>query len=660
MKRRGEESMAGHDIGARVGEDLPAGWEGALAMDDPVVCAFAPVSGGKTAFLVEKARRLLGRGADAHRLLVVVNTAEQARTFLERLAATGADSAGVTVDVAHRVFVGVLTSAAQAPRILTRAELNIVIEDLKHAGVAPAHIKGMLQAMRRGLARGVCSQDWGMSRPQLDAYELLREQLAGLGATLREELSARVLALQLPEQARPYDYVLVDDAQNCSLATLKALASLACCQTVAAGNPLQALSGADPGFGPDALRVFAASTGTASASLAPVPLKPSAILSFARALCGLGFEDSPYYIAPADVDEVARTAVLHVKWREPKDEVEGICRIIKNLLDADPDLLPRDVCVAVPSRAMAAAFETELDRRRIAYQTMLDDDPVAGDPRSRERQGTLGVYGLLGLAADRDDACAWRFWLALGRSDFGCGLWQAFCEVRRSLGLSCGETALAIAGEADNLGERGETVACLPDLRACVARALESLRQLEGKRGFTLRNHLCRRYPSPQVARVFEQFDGVEEAGELFRAFQELSCAPSFADRPSQIRIGSYWAVSTVAARHVFLPGLVEGIMPSTAPAADEAAQARHRNAQRRALGCAAASAGESLTVSSFQRASVAQAQRDKLPVRRTRRYQGREAAVFKQSSFLEDAGDSMPGSVSGEQYFIDEQGVKR
>lgn len=638
--------MAGRD-GAGRARGAASDRESVLALPDPLVCAFAPAAGGKTAFLVQKAARLIGEGADAPRVLVAVNTAEQARAFGKRLAEAGADPTGARIDVPHRILVDECAARGPAPRLLTRAELNIVIEDLKYEGAAPADIKAMLQAMRRALARGERVEGAAMGGGALVAWRALRERLRDMGATLREELPARVLEAQAAPAARPYDYVLVDDAQNLSVATLRALASLAGRQTVAAGNPLQALPGFDPGFASDALAFFSDACGARCVRLEPVRPAAPAIASFAQALCGAGFEDSAFWQEPGEVDPALRASVMHVKWREPKDEAAGICRIVANLLDADPDLLPRDVCIAVPDRASAAALEGELERRRLAFQTLLDDDPVAGDPRSRERQGTLGAYGLLGLAADLDDACAWRFWLALGRDDLGCGLWRAFRSYCGDRGLGCRAAALELGG----CGEEAAS-ADLGEVRGRVAEALSALRLVEGRRGFTLKNHLCRVYRSPQVARVLEFFDGVEEAPDLFRALQGFSFAPSFADRPSQVRIGSYRAVSTLSPRHVFAPGLVEGVVGE----GGQRVQSPSVDVQRRGLGCAAAGARESFTASSFQRADLGPARHDRLPVRRTRWYQGREVAVFSPSPFLEDAGDFMPGSVSGEQYFIDER----
>ena len=644
--------------------------ERALDMRDPLVCAFAPVAGGKTSFLVEKAASLVTCGETAPRLLVAVNTAEQVRAFCDRLAAVGVDYAGVHVDVPYRVLADALGALGQCPRVLTRAEFNIVIEDLKHAGIAPGDIKAMLQEMRCSLARACPMERDGLDGRVAHAYQALRDRLFDMGATLREELPVCVLDAGAASDIPQYDYVLVDDAQNLSVATLRALAGMGSRQALIVGNPLQALPGFDPGFELAAFCAFAQAESANCVRLEPVGNGAPAIAAFGQALCDRGFEDSPFWVAPAQTDEVSRTAVLHIKWREPKNEIEGICRIVGNLLDADPDLLPRNVCIAVPNRMWANAFEAELGRRRLAYQTLLDDDPVAGDPRSTERLGTLGAYALLGLAANIDDACAWRFWFALGREDFGCGLWQAFRAYCTSHDQSCGGAARALADYAGgsatapadlaNPAEQADKVdsANLREAAASIAEAFDRLRLMEGKRGFTLRNHLCRVYPSAQVSRVFEYFDGVEGAQELFEALQGLSFCPSFADRPSQVCIASYRAASTLSPLHLFVPGMAEGMVGQGLHRATDQpdAQERANAAQRRALGCAAACARESLTTSSFQRSDIELARRDKLPARFTRKYQGREMAVFTKSPFFDDVGDAMSGSVSGEQFFIDEQ----
>lgn len=650
-------------------------------LDDRLVCVFAPIAAGKTQLLVEKVAALAAAGADLTRVLVAVNTAEQARALRTALhealrdtprGTSAAEQSGSAphIEVPLKALLDELAAQGPtqgpAPRLLTRSEFNIALEDLKFAGHEPRAIRAMLDALLGDLAQGAdpCQND-GLSEDARAAYQGLRSILGAWGATMREEVPALVLRAQAAEKreqprtrpfdARPFDYVLIDDAQNLSPATLAALAGLAARQTLAVGNPLQAIPGFDAGFSPHAFEEFAVQRAATVVELEPLPTPAAApatapaAASLAQALCAFGHEGETFCRPPVDVSERGREALLHIKWREPADEVAGVCRIVANLLAADPDLLPRDVAIAVPNRMWAREFEAELARRRIPFQTLLDDDPIAGDPRSRERLGTLEVYATLALAANIDDLAAWRLWLALGRRDLGCPLWSALLSHCAASGLSVRQAIEALAAS------HNEPFAGAAAVRARATEAFAALKAVEGKRGFTLRNHLCQTSRAPRLATTFEFFSGTEDAPGLFAALQAFSFMPSFADRPSQVCLGSYRAVSTCAPKHVLVPGLVEGIMPPVAPGASDQASLRLRNLWRRALGCAVGGARESLTLCSFQRADIALAQAYDLPVRRTRRFQGREVALFVRSSFIEDAGEAAPGSLSGEQYFIDE-----
>lgn len=625
------------------------GSEAACGLDDRLLCAFAPLGAGKTEFLADKVVALVDAGADLSRVLVVVNSAEQERRFRERLGARGVDGAALHVGTPLQALLDELARTGAVLRLLTRAEFNVVLEDLKFAGFEPAVIKAMLRELRRDLAMGATGPLCAGGSAMRDVYQELRAILDALGATMHEEVPCIVLKGHgAPSCGCPFDYVLVDDAQNLSVATLKALTGLSRRQAVVAADPLQAIPGFDVGFSTDSFGTFANEAGAALIELEGRPVLVPAAVSLAQTLRGYGHEGQEWFRPVADVAEWQREALLYIKWREPSDEIAGVCRIVSNLLAADSDLLPRDIAIAVPNRAWAREVACELTCRHIAFQTLLDDDPVSGDPRSREHLGTLEAYAALALAANQDDPAAWRLWVALGRRDLGCALWAEFACYRRQTGLSMLEALQAVSASQENLFKGAG------ELRECIVRAFDVLAGLEGRRGFSLRNRLCELCRDPQFAASLEFFDGVEDSARLFAVLQGLSFSPSFADRPSQVSLGTYRAVSTLSPKHLFAPGLVEGVMPPIGACGADDASTLRRDAWRRALGCAVAGVRESLTLSSFQRMDAAVAQACKLPVRRVRRFQGCEVALFVRSSFIEDAGEAVSGSISGEQYFID------
>lgn len=649
---------------------LTMGIDEAVLLDAPVVRVFGAVASGKTELLVRKAAELARSGVDPSRILVAVGTDAAARVFRRRLDAAGAPCPGPEIATPLRVFMQVLTATpapasadapcSAAPRLLTRAEFNIVIEDLKHAGAPTRTIGGMLGAAARGLAAGEPPERWDMDDRQREACAKLRGILKALGAATREELPCRLL--HRPDAkgdeggggGAPFSHVLVDDAQNLGPATLGALARLASIQVVLAGNPAEALPGFDPGFTPGAfetLGAFAAFSGlheiadvTLAGQGAPGARAFVAAADLANALCDAGRDGwSPE--KPAADGAPASPSVTAIEWREPSDEFKGVARIVADLLSRDSGLLPRDVFVGVPNRTWALAIERELGRRRIDSQVVLDDDAVSGDPRSPERLGTLEAYGALALAARPSDPAAWRFWLALGRGDLACEEWASLQEYANGRGASVRDAVEEIAqsvgrGAADAPATVFEGAGHVAE-RFRAAEAL--LRSMEGKRGFALRNLLCRRFDDPRLRAAFEFFDGDEDAAALFEAMQALSFSPCFADRPSQVCIGSYRAALALTPRHVLLPGLVDDAGLSG-------------DALGRALGCAAGKAASSLVVSRFRYVGADEAAALRLPVRRTRRYRGRNVVPFSRAPLLDEAGETLPGSVSGEQFFALDQ----
>ena len=352
---------------------------------------------------------------------------------------------------------------------------------------------------------------------------------------------------------------------------------------------------------------------------------------------------------PAALQPTAR--VTHIKWREPLDEFRGTARIVANLLADDPNLVPRDICIAAPNPTWARALQRELEQLRIPVQTVLDNDVVAGDPRTRERLGTLEAYACVALAANPADPAAWRFWLALGEPDFACAAWQNLAAYAQAAECTIPQ---AIAQVAEGVEAGGPPpFAGAAQVASRTRTAFDHLASLAGTAGFTLRNHICSRFPSPQLSALFDLFDGDEGAPTLLTAFQARSFNPTFADRPSQVCLGSYRTVRNLVPHHLFLPGLVDGVVPGSATGCDALEQrARLQTAQNNTLAVLASKALETLTISHFQRIDAGQAPGLGLPVQRTRQYRGREVAVFSPSPFIEAAGDALPGSVSGEQFF--------
>lgn len=353
--------------------------------------------------------------------------------------------------------------------------------------------------------------------------------------------------------------------------------------------------------------------------------------------------------------------LTHIKWREPDDELKGTVDLVSRLLGADSDLLPRDILVVAPGAAQCGALCENFSRRHLAYQYVAPHNAVYGDPRRLDRQGSLGAYAALSLAADRFDCVAWRLWLSLGQDDFGCRDWASLLERAQAKGLA---VASVIAGLAvDETGKPGMSSilsnARLSEVARRIREGSELAEFLSAKRGFALRGALERRFPRAGLNQLFERIDHGDDAIDLRDAVREQSCRPTFGNAPEAVHVCTYAnrPFQGITHRYVFALGLIEGLVPPTASQAMGTPNTGRCDSPmgfRELL----AHASDEAFISCFQRADEDVVKRLRLPQGRMRRCQGREMVVYVQSSLLASLGDMLPGSVSAEQYLAQKWGV--
>lgn len=353
--------------------------------------------------------------------------------------------------------------------------------------------------------------------------------------------------------------------------------------------------------------------------------------------------------------------LTHIKWREPGDELKGTVDLVSRLLGADSDLLPRDMLVVAPGATQCGALCENFSRRHLAYQYVAPHNAVHGDPRRLDRQGSLGAYAALSLAADRYDCLAWRLWLSLGQNDFGCKDWASLLGRAQTKGLAVASVILelALAGTS----EPGMSSILLNEQLSEVALRIregsELAERLSAKRGFALRGALEKRFPRAGLKQMFERIDDGDDAIGLRDAVREQSCRPTFGNAPEAVHVCTYVnrPFQGIHHRYVFALGLVEGLVPPTAsPAMGTSDTGRCDSPMgfRELL----THASDEAFISCFQRADEDAVKCLRLPQGRMRRCQGREMGVYAQSSLLASLGDMLPGSVSAEQYLAQKWGV--
>ena len=407
---------------------------------------------GKTQALVARCAHLIQNGEAPASILVAVTNAFAAQAFRKRLRrALPANFIGAALSVrvctALDAAVSVLGEPAareatgRVSRILNSAEYNFFLEDLKTIGEHPRKLRSMLGFLDRKMAGYEPRGEWnaGTAADNLLAYATRILKLRG--AMLAGEapmLAADFLKSDAGESARgSFAYVLADDFQNFSHAEQTVLCLLADKQIMVTGNPNQMMSkrGNHPyieGF----LKFEAVRRDVEVFHLQGAFGNPQ-IIALADALCTEGDMDSAYIAG--NVTSIERAAgaeglpqgVQSIKWNTPEDELNGLTKYLRKLMDGQEDTREANTCVVVPNRRWAVMVEKMLRRRGFNVSAAGAAGTLAGDPRDSTRSRALMAYTKLGLLADPTDMIAWRSWCgfdnALTNSDAWMGL-QDFAE----------------------------------------------------------------------------------------------------------------------------------------------------------------------------------------------------------------------------------------
>ncbi|WP_276685240.1 UvrD-helicase domain-containing protein, partial [Slackia piriformis] len=229
-------------------EDI-AHYEGRLAK----ICG--PARSGKTEALVRRCVALMENGIEPGSILVEVSSGLAAQAFRSRLReAMGRKKSAdkVRIVTARELCVEVLSredalaATNRRPRLLSPAEYNFFLEDMKTLGQPVRRLRKMLEFFYARWSLLEDERNWLEPGEESKARAHAARLLEGYGAMLPQEV-AYVCACFLNSDAGvsargSYAYVLCDDHQNLSHAEQTCLCLLAERQLIVAGNPNQEIS----------------------------------------------------------------------------------------------------------------------------------------------------------------------------------------------------------------------------------------------------------------------------------------------------------------------------------------------------------------------------------------------------------------------------------
>ena len=624
---------------------------------------------GKTQALVARCAKLIEAGEAPASILVAVTNAFAAQAFRKRLRHAlptnkAAFAESVRVCTALDAAVDVLNAPAareatgRVPRILSEAEYNFFLEDLKTTGEQPRKLRSMLSFLERKMAGYEPREEWGAGTAAGNLYNFATRVLKLRGAMLSVEapmLAANFLKSDEGEAARgQFSHVLCDDFQNFSHAEQTCLCLLADKQIMVAGNPNEMLSKRGTHAYVEGFIKFEVVRRDVEVFHLEGAYGNPQVIALADALCSQDGMDSAYVAGTATALEREPEAaalpcgVQSIKWNTPEDELNGLTKYLRHLLSSQEDVRESHTCIVVANRRWALMVEKLLRRRGFNVSCAGAAGTLAGDPRDSSRSRALVAYTKLNLLADPRDMVAWRSWCgfdnALTNSDAWMGL-QDFAEAEN----------ITLYQALEQVGHAGFG-AKEPFLRARTLAekwraGQEFIEKNSNRRGFGLMKAIGAEGISEFEA-VAADMLGDETAARLFEMERAAISDPSWIDDPHVLHVSTPENLCGTEYDNMFVLGCIDGFFPTRNAfevISTDGERNRVMDAERRNFMSGVAKAKQLLVLSHFSKSELELAERTKMQVVRVKSENGKRMAIVRPSVFLSEAGDAAPTTIGGQ-----------
>lgn len=641
-----------------------AAYEGRIAKIE------GPARSGKTEALIERCVHLIDGGQAPESILVSTATARGARSFRDRLRTALGTS---RERLADKVFVltpleacvRVLSSPAakaatgRVPRILTTAEYNFVLTDIKTDEFMPRQMRNTLFRFYRKLDANEPRSSWlKPETPEAGLFERLERTLRLRCGMLAQEAPAICINYLLSEtgaaERGAFAYVMCDDFQNYSKSEQTALCLMANRQIIVAGNANEREELGTTHAHTEGFTTFnTVRPGVDLFTLEGAWGEPS-IVAFADALYGKGDMDPALKAntaqeLPALENGSAPRGVRCIKWATPEDEISGLVTYLQKLLEDDPQTHGSRTCIVAPNRYWAAMTEKALRRRGIPVSGAGTAPNITGDPSDTTRCRALVAYTRLNLLANPEDTVAWRSWCGFDRPNGLNEGWAALedyaenenvtvLEALRELGHA-GFGARNPFRRADQLAERWRSG------RDFIAKNLK-------RRGFGLLKAIGAE-GLPEFEAAAKMMAGNETPAELYGIVRQGLTDPVWASDPDTVHVTLYGSLCGTEHDNVFVIGAVDGFAPQrNAFLNDVPEDERERilNSDRRSFAATCARANRLLIISFFGKTRLEVADKAKMEIVRTKPEGIYRMAIARPSTYISEAGDACPSVTSGQE----------
>ena len=443
-----------------------------------------------------------------------------------------------------------------------------------------------------------------------------------------------------------------------------------------AGNPNQTVEAASDYPNPAGFAQFDAVRRNVRTFTLEGAFARPAITAFVDALCDQGDMD-PALKAARALLPTCNNELEAVKWTSPEDELNGLTKYLRSLVDAESDPRESRTCVLVPAKRWAALAAQLLRTRGFEVSTAGALASIGGDPRDSTRARALVAYTKLALLADPRDLTAWRSWCGFDNRLTNSDAWANLAAYADEQGISLydalARTAAAMEGDAAVRHEDGPASRTAaestgsgeePFLRAGVLarrwrEGQDFIAKNAARRGFALMRAIGAT-DLPEFEAVSFAIVGDEDATALYRLARASATEPVWPEGAHILHVATYDALCGTEYDRVLAMAAVDGLVPcrdAFEVISTQDARERTMNRERKRFANAVSKARDHLVISFFSKASLELAERSKMQVTRVRSENGERIAVVRPSSLLAEAGNAAP-TTNGGQNLLSERGL--
>lgn len=610
---------------------------------------------GKTFALLRRLARLLEQDQDPRRILLVTFTRVSAADLERELNRLGLPQGEHVVKgtlhslcfaILHRSHVFEFTQRIVRP--LLKFEERLLLEDL--AGYGPFGTihqrRAALKAFEAAWARTQDQQPGWPTTPLEQTFQAaLGEWLRFHRCMLIEELISLTLKYLRSNpgctELQQYDYVLVDEYQDLNRAEQELIDLLAQGGSLAVvGDQDQAIYEGFRYANPEGISLFhEIHAGTRDIPLDVSRRCPPAIVLLANSLIQHNQRRSGRQLIPTE--DAAEVNVALVQWPDMQTEAEGLAEhVATRVLSGEYD--PGRVLVLCPRRQFGYLIRDELRSRQVDAYSFFHEEALEGNPKEFTESRAQQAFTLLTLLATPHDLVALRAWLGFGSPQLRASEYRRLRDHCATRGQSPFDALQAIRD--------GQLT--IPHCTGISARygllidRLHELADLRPQDAFDLLFPPAETWAEPFRAIYAQAGEPLDLSGALDLLRTNIT-QPELPTTATFVRIMSLHKSKGLTADHVFIPGCIEGLIPSNPRHLPFEEEMRFREEQRRLFYVAITRARRTLVLSSTLTLPRDLAHRMGAPVVGRNPVNGRTIA----SSFLAELGSTCPRPVIGQQW---------